>query len=688
MDRIGRYEILSELGRGAMGVVYRARDPKIGREVAIKTLKIADKAEDSEVDALRERLKREAQAAGQLSHPGIVTIYDVDEEDGLAYIAMELVEGKTLENVLRDGGTDDLPFIGDVLTQAAAALDYAHTKGIVHRDVKPANLMLTSGRGLKIMDFGIARVSSSQLTQTGTVMGTPSYMSPEQVRGDDLDGRSDQFSLGVISYELLTGKKPFTGDNLTSVIFKIVSTEPERTKDLCTWISDDLDSAVTKALAKNRDQRFANCSEFATAFSAAAEKVAGKVKQVGTWRFDPAATASTQATAAGTKAAEDEGDPYSATVLSTAAPPPAAPAALSTPANSAGAGLEDSAKLPPLSKRRATRQEAPEVEERSRTWVVLLAVAAIVVIALGLIAATQPGFFQDPGGSIRALLSGRPADTRPQVLPEELPEQAPPAGTDAAAVDAEPSPRNPAGGEEPAAQQNSTPAQQAEQPAPKPQAPAPAQTAASSTPESAAEETPPQATPPKPEPTESAPPSSQPPSQEAAQSTAQTAPEPTPKKAPAAPKKAAPTPVRTAAGPTSVYFRTTPPGAQIVVDGSTDWSCKSPCTVENLPAGQRTVVASMPGYQNLRRTFVAGDSSQKIVELTLTDARIEVILTSEPPGANIFVDGKQIPEKTNAKIKLPEGAYQIRVAKAGAGEAEQVVRVDRERLPFVKFILK
>ncbi len=324
MDRIGRYEIVSELGRGAMGVVYRAKDPKIGREVAIKTLKIIDKADASEVDALRERLKREAQSAGQLSHPGIVTIYDVDEEDGLAYIAMELVEGKTLENVLRDGGTDDLAFIGDVLKQASAALDYAHSKGIVHRDVKPANLMLTPGGGVKIMDFGIARVSSSQLTQTGTVMGTPSYMSPEQVKGEDLDGRSDQFSLGVISYELLTNKKPFTGDNLTAVIFKIVSSEPERTKDLCTWIPEDLDAAVNKALKKSRDDRFANCGEFAAAFSEAVAGVSAQPKSEGTWRFDPGATVSDEAVAdaattvrAATRP-EEESDAFSATVASDA----------------------------------------------------------------------------------------------------------------------------------------------------------------------------------------------------------------------------------------------------------------------------------------------------------------------------------------------------------------------------------
>ena len=207
MNQIGRYEILNELGRGAMGVVYRARDTKIGREVAIKTIKLAEQADESETERLRERLFREAQSAGRLSHPGIVTIYDVAEESGLAYITMEFVDGETLQAMMDSGRAEEPEFIADILRQTAAALDYAHSKEIVHRDVKPANIMVTPDGTVKITDFGIARISSSKLTQTGTVMGTPSYMSPEQVRGDPISGASDQFSLGVITYELLTDRE-------------------------------------------------------------------------------------------------------------------------------------------------------------------------------------------------------------------------------------------------------------------------------------------------------------------------------------------------------------------------------------------------------------------------------------------------------------------------------------------------
>ena len=194
MDRIGRYEIVSELGRGAMGIVYRAHDPRIGRDVAIKTIKLADQAGPDETQGLRDRLFREAQSAGRLSHPGIVTIYDIAEENGIAYISMEFVEGRTLEGMMNSGEVGDLRTVTQLIEQMAGALDYAHAREIVHRDIKPANILVTHQGEMKITDFGIARIASSKMTQTGTVMGTPSYMSPEQVRGESIDGRSDQFS--------------------------------------------------------------------------------------------------------------------------------------------------------------------------------------------------------------------------------------------------------------------------------------------------------------------------------------------------------------------------------------------------------------------------------------------------------------------------------------------------------------
>ena len=277
MERIGRYEILDELGRGAMGVVYKARDTKIGREVAIKTIRLSDKVDPTEVTALRERLFREAQSAGRLSHPGIVTIYDIEEEDDLAYISMELVDGRTLDAMIASGEAEDLAFVGRVMRLAAAALDYAHSRDIIHRDIKPANLMITRDSRVKITDFGIARISSSQLTQTGTVMGTPSYMSPEQVKGDPLDGRSDQFSLAVIAYEMLTGQKPFAGENLTSVMFKIVSETPIEPTALNPRIPPPVQESLLKALSKNPANRYPACAAFAAALTSQIE-AAGAVE--------------------------------------------------------------------------------------------------------------------------------------------------------------------------------------------------------------------------------------------------------------------------------------------------------------------------------------------------------------------------------------------------------------------------
>jgi serine/threonine protein kinase len=200
--KINRYEIKGELGRGAMGAVYEATDPVIGRTVALKVLH-SNQADEAEAKSMEDRLFREASSAGRLAHPGIVTVFDVGKEGEMAFIAMERVEGPTLQQMMK-GGKIDRQQILEILRQAAAALDYAHGEGIIHRDIKPANIMLHKGVQAKIADFGIAKVSAmSQLTVAGTILGTPSYMSPEQIQNFTLTGRSDQFSLAVVSYEML-----------------------------------------------------------------------------------------------------------------------------------------------------------------------------------------------------------------------------------------------------------------------------------------------------------------------------------------------------------------------------------------------------------------------------------------------------------------------------------------------------
>ena len=270
MDRIGRYQIVGELGRGAMGVVYHAIDPNIGRPVAIKTIHFGGGRTPEEQDRLRERLFREARSAGILSHPGIVTIYDVEQQGDLAYIAMEFVDGPTLDQVLSEAHPIPPERMFSILGQTAVALDYAHQKGIVHRDIKPANIMIARDGTAKITDFGIAKITASdQLTMTGNIVGTPHYMSPEQVQGQPVDGRSDQFSLAVIAFEILTGEKPYSGEHLTTVVYKIVAEEPAAPRRLNPTLGSAIESVLRRSLSKKPDARYPTCQEFAGALEKA-----------------------------------------------------------------------------------------------------------------------------------------------------------------------------------------------------------------------------------------------------------------------------------------------------------------------------------------------------------------------------------------------------------------------------------
>ncbi len=258
LTKAGRYEIRGELGRGAMGVVYRAFDPNIGRTVAIKTVLLETLEED-----LLKRLRREAQAAGVLTHPNIVTIFDANQDDTVFYIAMELVEGETLQGMLQRWPLP-LEQVFHIAEQIGAALDHAHERGIVHRDIKPANVMVSAEGQVKVMDFGVAKIKSAGITSVGEVLGTPSYMSPEAVKGKSVDGRSDIFSLGAVLYELLTGTRPFTGQNVTTVIYKIIGEEPEPPAVVNPSLHPGLNHVVLKALAKQPEERYQSCAELVT----------------------------------------------------------------------------------------------------------------------------------------------------------------------------------------------------------------------------------------------------------------------------------------------------------------------------------------------------------------------------------------------------------------------------------------
>ncbi len=268
---IGRYEILEEVGRGAMGAVYKARDPRIGRIVALKTIAFSFPLGPGEEEEFLKRFYHEAQIAGRLNHPNIVTIYDVGEKgaEGDAYIAMEFVTGTNLHDLLAGGGRLPLTQVADLIGQLAQALDYAHANAVVHRDIKPANIILTEAGQGKILDFGIARLAAGGLTRPGRFFGTPNYMAPEQVTGLDVDGRADQFSLGVILYQLLTGEKPFAGESVTAISYQVVNVDPPPPSKLNPSLLPGFDRIVRKALAKGVSDRYARCGDLAEDLAAA-----------------------------------------------------------------------------------------------------------------------------------------------------------------------------------------------------------------------------------------------------------------------------------------------------------------------------------------------------------------------------------------------------------------------------------
>ena len=262
LTKAGRYQIVGELGRGSMGVVYQGFDPIIGRTVAIKTM-LPEGLSPQEFQEYKARFQREAMAAGILAHPNIITVYDFGEDNGVLYLAMEFLEGKSLEKIVHEQTVLPIETILPIYDQVCGALDHAHRNKIVHRDVKPANIMILQNGLVKVTDFGIAKMMSMGMTQAGQILGTPNYMSPEQVKGRQIDGRSDIFSLGVILYELVTGEKPFGGQNITTVIYKIINENPIPPRELDASIPAGLSYVISKALAKNADERYQTCREMA-----------------------------------------------------------------------------------------------------------------------------------------------------------------------------------------------------------------------------------------------------------------------------------------------------------------------------------------------------------------------------------------------------------------------------------------
>jgi len=561
VENIGRYRIIGELGRGAMGVVYKAQDPAIGRMIAVKSIRIGELTEENERDRLRERLFREAQSAGILSHPGIVTIYDIAEEGGLAYIFMELVNGPALDKMLKAEQTPDKETLLSILRQVATALDYAHKKGIVHRDIKPANIMVHEDGTAKVTDFGVAKIVSQQMTQAGTIMGTPSYMSPEQVQGGTISGRADQFSLAVIAYEMLTGEKPFTADYLPTLLFKIVREEPVAPQRLNSTLSADVEIVMQRALSKIPASRYDSCLDFVNALAAACNGS-------GNWVPLPRGTSSNMPTAG---SGEELGATLGATVAENLAETLAAPLTVQPPPPA------ERRPLPPTEEMRLPKyQPAPSRQT-----------------------AAKP-----PETPVPAVVTPKPG-TEPKAAPPSVllaPPSPLPAGR---SLDDE---SQPAGSRIGRSLAIGLFAAAAIGVAmfflwPKDQSPAPMPAPAPLVVDSAIPKNPP----PDPAPAQ---PVTEPPTAPAG--VLVPAVTPAPPKAPAGPTDA------------SFQLTTMPAGADAIFDGNAELHCTTPCTL-TLPLGRHTLVMTSKGFREAQRVFNLPSDPGLIVNLEPTMGTLSLV---------------------------------------------------------------
>jgi serine/threonine protein kinase len=573
VEQIGRYQVLEELGRGAMGIVYKAQDPAIGRTIAIKSIRLNELTDEDERVRLRERLFREAQSAGILSHPGIVTIYDIAEQDGMAYIFMEFVNGPPLEKMLKHEQTPDKETLLSIFRQVAAALDYAHKKGIVHRDIKPANIMIHEDGTAKVTDFGVAKILSQSMTVSGTMMGTPSYMSPEQVQGGAISGRTDQFALAVIAYEVLTGEKPFSAEYIPTLLYKIVREEPAAPQRLNPTLGPQVEAVLRRALMKDPVERFESCTEFVNALAAACNAI----KE---WTPLPRGAHANMPTLGST------GDTLAQTMQDAPAKPPVVVGAI--PRSMPEPGPRSFAQTAPVIAIEPVGRLAPPPEP-SHTFRNVLVSALAVALVVGGAFATIWKFTDHP----RPVAATQPAT--PETAPQET--APPPVDADKAPVAAAPAPDQ-------TPKPADTPKEEAKAPADQP--------------------------------------------------------------APIVTKPELPNTPATEDNP--FQLTTSPAGSEAVFDG--DRRCTTPCKI-TLSTGRHTFVVRHVGFREAHRIIEIPRDTGLIVDLAQATGMLTLLST--PSGMTIVIDGKEQPQKTPARLILPEGQHQIQV---GQGARTQRFTVD------------
>ena len=655
--KAGRYQLLEELGRGAMGVVYRAFDPVIGRNVAVKTLRLNAGGSGMSHAELVNRFQTESRAAGSLTHPNIVSVYDAGEDEGLFYITMEHVDGPSLQDRLDQRQVFPLPRILKLMEQACSALGAAHQHNVIHRDIKPANMILTADDTLKITDFGTAKIVQLGTTQSGHIVGTPSYMSPEQVKGKLVDGRSDLFSLGVILYELITGEKPFPGQNVTTVIYKIVNIDPIPPRELDSSIPAGLNFIVTKTLSKDPGSRYASCQELWEALQNYADIESNSEVTVKMARLAPAHPSPFQGPPALHRFEGNAPSPSSA-------PPSRPPNYPFTP--------------PPL----AAAPAHPKPQRSSRGFLSGIVLLLVVIIAGGGVMAwpnlhdgmrriredlfgSAPKAASSTRGTTQASASIPTAPAAPPV------DAAPPATTD---LPVQPTPGSASGTPSLAADADLTHAQlevqrQVERaglankvrveiaennlsvsgiltrsehemllkqlrglPAEvawKDHTHFPLASAATTDSPDGGEK------------------------------------------------------LRTAPGKGEVEVLTDVLGARAVLqgpDGKLNKECKTPCRFEDLAPGRYTMEVALGGYQIERRILEVRAGSIVTKEMSLQPLRGSIWVVTQPAGADIYVNGQRRPEQSPAEITLPPGNYSFRAQKPGYRDAEKTVTLETDAM--------